>query len=166
LYGTREAVVDEESRQVQHKRRSPHPSADKRLPPSPLGKACALGVAEGIPRWGRLLVWRIQSARQTPIYHSNFDLWGVMCRQGRRDVALWGNDVVRPRRTMMFCSPSVSFICARNERKHHAAYAAHHCEAASLAEGEQSCALRAHKPQFGASDFYHLLPSPVEKTRN
>ena len=79
---------------------------------------------------------------------------------------LWGNDIVRLRHTVMFCSPSVTFTCARFERKHHAAYAAHHCEAASLAAGEQSCALRAHKPQFGASDFYHLLPSPVEKTRN
>ena len=61
---------------------------------------------------------------------------------------LWGNDIVRLRHTVLFCSPSVGFICARFECKHHAAYAAHHCEATSLAEGEQGCALRAHKPQF------------------
>ena len=94
---TSEAVVDEESRQVQHKRRSPHPSADKRLPPSPLGKACtlatrrgqtplekacALGVAEGIPRWGRLSCaarsrcptnpnLALRAIRESPLLHCN-----------------------------------------------------------------------------------------------
>ena len=65
---TSEAVVDEESRQVQQKGvlLIRQPTSGCHLPR--WGRHARSPQGEGIPRWGRLLVRRVQSARQTPIW--------------------------------------------------------------------------------------------------